>query len=220
VSQLRLIGIDIRLEKAAAALEATRSHNQRAGFAAGDARHLPFKSAVFDSTYCVAVLQHVRDVAGAVEEFARVTAPGGRVLVVEPDNAGRSFYSSVPGGARAFALAGRFFSALLGRSHRGDASVGPKLPGMLAGHGVEPIDVRLFPVTQTQLGTPSEEFWRERRSCIEHLVNRSRRERVQAIGRDYLAALDAYRAEAADAGPAFVEIQNTILFATVGQRSA
>ncbi|MND02624.1 hypothetical protein D3C83_220710 [compost metagenome] len=43
---------------------------------------------------------------------------------------------------------------------------------------------------------------------------------VRQAGQRYLAALEAYEAEARQAGPAFVEIQNTMLFATVGQTSA
>jgi hypothetical protein len=38
------------------------------------------------------------------------------------------------------------------------------------------------------------------------------------LGVECLSLLAAYEAEARAAGPAFVEIQNTSLFATVGQR--
>jgi hypothetical protein len=38
-------------------------------------------------------------------------------------------------------------------------------------------------------------------------------------GQEYLAALDAYETEAAQAGSTFVEIQNTMLFAAVGQKA-
>ena len=38
------------------------------------------------------------------------------------------------------------------------------------------------------------------------------------LGRDYLATLKAYEAEATQAGSSFVEIQHTMLFATVGQK--
>ena len=39
-------------------------------------------------------------------------------------------------------------------------------------------------------------------------------------GRDFIAALDTYQRDAALAGASFVEIQNTMLFATVGQKPA
>ena len=78
------------------------SHNQRVGFAAADACRLPFKDGAFDSIYCVAVLQHIDEVDTAVREFARVTAPRGRVVAVEPDNSARYVFSSTPLGRRAF----------------------------------------------------------------------------------------------------------------------
>ena len=40
---------------------------------------------------------------------------------------------------------------------------------------------------------------------------------LRRLGRDYVKLLDTYTEEAMAAGPAFVEIQNTMLFATVGE---
>ena len=89
ISQVRLVGVDLVVDKVLKASQETASHNQRVKFAAADACRLPFKDGVFDSIYCVAVLQHVNDVETAVTEFARVTAPRGRVVAVEPDNTAR-----------------------------------------------------------------------------------------------------------------------------------
>jgi len=220
VSQLQLVGIDLVADKAIAARRATAGHNMRARFAAGDACRLPFKDAVFDSTYCVAVLQHIRDVEAATSEFARVTVPGGRVVAVEPDNAARYFYSSTPWGRRASQVAAQFFAALSGeRSDTTDPSIGPKLPAIFARHGIEPIDVRLFPVPQIQLGALPDEIWAARRARVESAISQATTADVQTLGREYLVVLDAYRSEAEQAGASFIEIQNTMLFATVGQRS-
>jgi hypothetical protein len=41
---------------------------------------------------------------------------------------------------------------------------------------------------------------------------------VRALGRELLALLAEYEKDAGSAGSSFVEIQNTTLFATVGQR--
>ena len=220
VSQLQLVGIDLVADKAIAARRATAGHNMRARFAAGDACRLPFKDAVFDSTYCVAVLQHIRDVEAATSEFARVTVSGGRVVAVEPDNAARYFYSSTPWGRRASQVAAQFFAALSGeRSDTTDPSIGPKLPAIFARHGIEPIDVRLFPVPQIQLGALPDEIWAARRARVESAISQATTADVQTLGREYLVVLDAYRSEAEQAGASFIEIQNTMLFATVGQRS-
>jgi SAM-dependent methyltransferase len=220
VSQLQLVGVDLVVDKAIAARNATAGHNMRVRFAAGDARRLPFKDGVFDSTYCVAVLQHVRDVDAAAQEFARVTAPAGRVVAVEPDNGARYFYSSTPWGRRASAVAAQFFAAVA--EARGDStepSIGPKLPTIFARHGIEPIDVRLFPVSQVQLGALPDAVWNERRARVDRAIADASTFDVKTLGREYLLVLDAYCSEAKQAGASFMEIQNTVLFATVGQRS-
>lgn len=220
VSQLQMVGVDMMVDKTIAARKVTAGHNMRAKFAAGDACRLPFKDGVFDSTYCVAVLQHVRDVDAAAKEFARVTAASGRIVAVEPDNAARYFYSSTPWGRRASQVAAQFFAAVA--EARGDAtepSIGPKLPNIFARHGIEPIDVRLFPVSQVQLGAFPDSVWAERRARVDRAIAQIDTFDVKTLGREYLVVLDAYSAEAKQAGASFMEIQNTVLFATVGQRS-
>jgi len=221
VSQLRLFGIDLMVERVMVARSEALAHNQRIGFATADACALPFHDRVFDATFCVAVLQHVGDVDAAVREFARVTRPGGRVLAVEPDNSSRYGYASTPAGQRAFELSARFFGALTAaRGDTGSTTVGPTLPTRFARHGIEPMAVRLFPVSRTQLGPPSADVWARRRAAVEQAVETTPSDGARTLGRAYLDALDAYAREAAQAGSAFVEIQNTTLFATLGQRNA
>ena len=221
ISQVRLIGVDIVLDKVLEASRTAASHNQRAGYAAGDARRLPFSDGAFDSVYCVAVLQHIDDVESAVSEFARVTAVHGRVVAVEPDNATRFLHSSVPSGAVAFEASNRFFAALnAGRNGDAGASIGSAVPSLFARHGIEPVSVRLFPVPHTWLGPPPDAAWTSRRQAVTHAMEQSGAHNVFAAGCEYLDALEVYREEANAAGASFVEIQNTLLFATVGQRQA
>ena len=220
VSQMRLVGVDLMIERVIVARYETAAHNQRVGFACGDACHLPFRDGAFDSTFCVAVLQHIRDVDAAIGEFARVTAGGGRVVAVEPDNAARYWYSATPVGQRAFETSIRFFAALAtARGDVVDPAVGPRLPTLFAQHGIEPIDVRLFPVSQSRLGAPPDEVWRRRRDAVEEAIQQAPDNTVRERGREYLDVLDAYAEEARRAGAAFVEIQNTMLFAAVGQKT-
>ena len=219
VSQLQLTGIDLDVDNVAEARQETASHNMRAGFAAADACHLPFRDAAFDSTYCVAVLQHIGDVNAALKEFARVTAAHGRVVVVEPDNAARYWYSSVASGREVFSAATRFFQALAAaRGERTEGKVGPMVPTLLAAHGIEPIDVRLFPVSQIQLGAPAPSLWGERRVRVQRTLQHAGVDGVGTLGTELLDVLSRYATEAAQAGPSFVEIQITMLFATVGQK--
>jgi SAM-dependent methyltransferase len=221
VSQVRLVGVDLVPAKAAVALKETRAHNQRVSVTAGDAVRLPFRDASFDATFCVAVLQHVPDVTDAVKEIARVTAPGRRIVIVEPDNAGRYFFSSVASGALALQAGARFFAALAeARDDLIHPSVGPRVPSLLDSCRIEPVDVRLFPVSQVQLGAPADEVWAQRRSRVETAMRAPAPGAVSEAGALFLAALDTYQRDAALAGTSFVEIQNTMLFATVGQKPA
>ena len=220
LSQIQLFGVDLVIGHVRAARETTAGINQRAHFAAADARRLPFSDSAFDSTYCVAVLQHIRDVGAAVREFARVTRAGGRIVAVEPDNAARYWYSSAPAGMRAFEVGTRFFGSLAkARGDGADASIGPRLPTMFAREGIEPVGVRLFPVSHARLGSPAASVWENRRVRIQGAIDNAPDTDVRALGREYLETIAAYEAEATKAGQAFVEIENTMLFATVGQRS-
>jgi SAM-dependent methyltransferase len=220
LSQMQLFGVDLLLERVREAHGATRGINARVGYAVADAVRLPFASEVFDSTYCVAVLQHIRELPGALAEIARVTRPGGRVLVVEPDNAARYWFSSVPSGMQAFELSRRFFAGVASvRGEPTEVTVGPMVPGMLASCGVEPVSVRLFPVSVAHLGVPPKQFWESRRTAVKDVISRAPDEGLRRLGADYLKAVEQYARDAAGAGAAFVEIQNTMLFATVGQRA-
>src|SRR5262245_55114113 len=129
LTQVQLFAVDLIVDRVREARTAAQSHNTRAYFAAADAGSLPFGDESFDSSFCVAVLQHLRDVPRAVRELARVTRPGGRIVAVEPDNEARYFYSSSDAGMRAYEAAGQFFTSLArARGDATDATVGPKLP--------------------------------------------------------------------------------------------
>jgi len=220
LTQVELFAVDILAERVSAALTHTRAHNMNAHFAAADACKLPFGDASFDSVFCVAVLQHIGEVASAVAEMARVLRPGGRVVAVEPDNAARFFYSSVDEGRIAHDAASRFFSALAqARGDATDPSVGPHLATLFTRHGIELLNVELFPVSVAKLGAPSDDLWSARRASVQAEIDRAPDEAIRRLGHDYLKTLNRYAAAASAAGPAFVEIQNTLLFATVGQRT-
>ena len=219
VSQVRLYGLDLVPAKVVEARQVTQSHNQRVGFCAGDASRLPFRAGAFDSTFCVAVLQYVQTPAEALAEIARVTAPNGRIVVVEPDNGARYAHSSLSTGRHAFEAAGRFFGALSAvRGETTDPAIGPKVPTFLAGCGVDVLDVRLFPISHVQLGPPDGASWAARLERIDALFDLSPTNDVRALAVAYREALEAYRQEAQSLGDGFVEIQHTTLFATVGQK--
>jgi SAM-dependent methyltransferase len=217
LSQVDLFGVDLIVERLQTARTATSGINARVGYAAADACRLPFGPATFDSTYCIAVLQHIRDIPLAVGELARVTRPAGRILVVEPDNAARYWFSSIPSGMHAFELGRRFFAGLAAaRGELPPTAVGPLVPGMFAANGIEPVSVQLFPVSVSHLGAPSASVWEARRTAVRGAIDKAPDESLRRLGTDYLKAIERYAPEAERAGSAFVEIQNTMLFATVG----
>ncbi len=90
---------------------AARDHGLRLDLAVADVRGIPFRDATFECTFAIGVLQHVAGASHAVAELARVTRPDGRVLLVEPDNANRYWFSSLESGRRAFDVSTRFFAA-------------------------------------------------------------------------------------------------------------
>lgn len=219
LTQVDLFAVDLLTDRVVQAHAAARAHNIDAHFASADVCRLPFASASFDSVFCVAVLQHIGDVRSAVLEMARVTRPGGRIVAVEPDNSARYFYSSVDDGQRAHEAARRFFSALA--DARGDASepaVGPQLPALFSQSGIEPLSVQLFPVSGARLGAPAADVWQNRRAAVSEEIAKAPNESIRRLGQDYLKVLDRYATAATAAGSGFVEIQNAMLFATVGQR--
>lgn len=219
--QTRLFGVDLRADKVVAARKEVAGHNLRVGFAVADACHLPFRDASFDATFCVAVLQHVARVDVAVGELARVTVPGGRLVAVEPDNVTRCSYSSVPSGTLAFELSARLHAAAAAGLGEGpDPAIGLRLPAVFTAAGVEPLEVRPFPVSHTWLGAPAAEIWASRRAAVERTMQEVARPEVQAVGRELVARLNDCELEAGRAGSGFVEIQNIMLFATVGQKNA
>lgn len=141
--QAQLVGVD---REPRWVEEATR-RAAAAGWAAqtryqvGDVAALPFDDGAFDLVTCQTVLIHLADVPAALAELRRVLAPGGTLLLAEPNNlAGATSVGSVrhaePIATRLqllrLHLAIERGKAALGE---GDNSVGELLPGLLAQAG-------------------------------------------------------------------------------------
>ncbi len=221
VSQLRLVGIDLVVDKAIAAR--TGDGRPQHARAVRGRRRVP--AAVQGRGLRLDVLRggaaaHPRRGNGhqrvRARDGVRRTCRGRRTgqrrpLLLQLDALGP------PG----FAGRGAVFRRAVRRARRHDRSVHrPEAAGDLRQHGIEPIDVRLFPVPQIQLGAPAgRNLGRSAGARGEAIAQAQDCRRAEPSGREYLVVLDAYRSEAEQAGASFVEIQNTMLFATVGQRS-
>jgi len=72
-----VIGID----QSSAMLDLARSKLPAADFREGDLTALPLPGRCVDAVVCALALVHIRDVATALREFARVLRPGGRLII-------------------------------------------------------------------------------------------------------------------------------------------
>jgi SAM-dependent methyltransferase len=79
-SVAEVVGVDSREDYLEAARKAAPANVR---FEQGDATALPFRYAQFDIAGCARVLHHIRRPELAVSELARVTKPGGRILIVD-----------------------------------------------------------------------------------------------------------------------------------------
>jgi ubiquinone/menaquinone biosynthesis C-methylase UbiE len=74
----------------------------RVSFCRGDVHHLPFAEGSFDRCRADRTFQHLPKPRRALAEMIRVTKPGGRLLIVEPDHESRLLDSPYPEISRKF----------------------------------------------------------------------------------------------------------------------
>lgn len=126
---------------------ARRRHLEaRLEFRHGLAEQLPFPAGSFDLVTCQTLLLHTPDPAAVVREMARVTKPGGRVLLVEPVNMASSlvlgstrFREDVDDTLRLLRFELVCYRGKE-RAGEGNNSIGALLPELLAGAGLGAID--------------------------------------------------------------------------------
>lgn len=80
---LRVYGIDLAADMAAAAERNVRSFGERVSVHVGDVAELPFGDGAFDVVVSSFSLHHWADVRGAAPELARVLRPGGRLVIYD-----------------------------------------------------------------------------------------------------------------------------------------
>lgn len=128
-----VIGVDGEVAAVAAASAAHRKA-PAAMFAAADAARLPFRDGLFGAVVDVGGLRRMEDVGAAAAEWARVLAPGGRVVladVVEKDMDRARAFSGIARAAR---------------------------PGRVRGH-LKPVEIEGH-LARAGLGIESAAYWR------------------------------------------------------------
>jgi SAM-dependent methyltransferase len=137
-SSLNAVGVD----RSRAMCERARTRDVSCTL--GDAARLPIRTAGMAAVRCDRVLQHVADPDAAIAEFARVTQPGGRIVVADPDQ--DTLVLSVPGAPDALV-------AELRRRRRDDGfvngSLAHALPERFVAHGLRDVTVDAFPLVLT-----------------------------------------------------------------------
>lgn len=76
-----IVGLDLSPAMLAAAARASASAGHAIEWVQGSAQELPFPDASFDVVFCQQGMQFFPDRQGAVNEMARVLAPGGEVVI-------------------------------------------------------------------------------------------------------------------------------------------
>jgi ubiquinone/menaquinone biosynthesis C-methylase UbiE len=82
----QVIAVDASEAMIAEARRRSNNPGQSVEFMVGDAHALEFADGAFAACWSERVLQHLADPAGAVSQMVRVTRPGGRIVVFEPDH--------------------------------------------------------------------------------------------------------------------------------------
>jgi SAM-dependent methyltransferase len=215
------VGIDLVRARLRDAKRAMREQGVVAELATADAARLPFAAESFDAAFAVAVLQHVPKPRAVIDHLRRVLRPGGRLVLAEPDNAARYWFSEPASGHEVFAHACEFYSLVEeAAGEDADPSIGPRVPRLLRAAGFEIAAVHLVPVSLTRSGAPVPRVWDERRAAIAAAVEAARGTLAEEAGRALAQSFDRYAREADESGPGFLEIQNTMLVVTIAQRGA
>jgi SAM-dependent methyltransferase len=150
----RCVGLDASSAMAAAAVE------RGVAVVVGDASRLPFAGGSFGAVRADRVIQHLADPVAAVAEMVRVTHPGGRVVVADPDQ--ETLVVHVPQVRQS--LADRVKALRRDVGYRNGRFVST-LPDRMAAMGLTEVTVDAFPLLLTDpdeaFGLPGwPSFWR------------------------------------------------------------
>jgi ubiquinone/menaquinone biosynthesis C-methylase UbiE len=131
----RVAGIDASEAMIAAAQKAATAAAVTVDFRVGSIYALPFPDASFDIVRSERVFQHLADPEAGLREILRVTRPGGRVMVIDPDHGQHGLGLDDPAHRRVAEAVRRDFLKAITNPHSG-----PRLPGMFRRAGLADIE--------------------------------------------------------------------------------
>ena len=143
----RTLGIDSSAELLRIARTAIEPEHPNLTFVDGNAYATGLPDDSLDFVYSRFLYQHLDTPALALREAKRVLRPGGRICVVDVDDA----WLTLEPTSEAFARLSQ--AALEGQARRGgDRQIGRKLPGLMKRAGFAPVAVHVMSVTSLEVG--------------------------------------------------------------------
>ena len=140
--QGRVCGIDPSSVMLDSALAAARKAGANVELTLAQADRLPYAAGSFDAVRAERVFQHLIDPQGALAEMMRVTRPGGRIMVIDPDHGQLAFAATTPAQRRA----GELIRATV-LHQTTDPHIGTRLVPLFREAGLDDVEVtaRAFP---------------------------------------------------------------------------
>lgn len=146
----RVCGVDLSAAMVEAAAAAARAAGVRVEHRVAGAHSLPFPDASFDVVRAERVFQHIEAPERALAEMIRVTRPGGRVMVIDPDHSQWGLALETPTATRVWeAVRAELLRAIV------NPRVGTRLRGLFRTAGLDDVDVvsRVLDVAWSDFGT-------------------------------------------------------------------
>lgn len=122
----------------------SRAASRGGVLARADALRLPFGDGTFGAARTDRVIQHVADPLRAIHELVRVTRPGGRVVICDPDQ--ESLVIALPGVRPALTSAVKRLRRDVGYRN---GTIASQLPAILGGLGLRDVTVDAYPLLLT-----------------------------------------------------------------------
>lgn len=132
----QVTGVDQSADAIAEATELAAEKSLDVPFQRADIHQLPFADATFDVVFCHQVLHHVADPQVVLQEFRRVTKPGGIIAVRDADFGAMTWFPPNPGLSRWRAT----FSVGLA-THDGNPAMGRQVPHTFYSAGLTDLSV-------------------------------------------------------------------------------
>ena len=179
----RVAGVDLSEAMIAAAQRTAAAAGLAIELRVASVYQLPFADGVFDAVRAERVFQHLDDPEAALREMMRVTRPGGRILVADPDHSQAGLAIDDPAHRRVYEAIQRVMTRMIV-----NPSSGTRLRGMFVRAGLVDTAQRVRSVDFSDADFMQAFFVDDRLAAAAKSGDITAQE-----GRDFVAALEARR---------------------------